>query len=296
MDWSQFEVISYNNGSSQWFDSNSLTGNFFEVRQDITTSKLESVVVASLDISSTPSLTLVDSVATDSAGEVDKPSSLIIGDIYLNPVDNVSDVTITYGGAVVVSQGEGQFLQATKSLEINTNPIDAIISIGKVSSNPGYLANTSIEAYKDGVDQSISTEVGSNGEMWFHQSADINEVKLSDANVYNFDTSINISDAIDVLRHIVDLDALTPGSNGYHAADVNNDGNINISDAIDILRHIVNLESINTFDLVDAEGDMVTQFDADTSVDAPTWTIIANGDVNMSGSFADGYVTTVDIA
>jgi len=41
---------------------------------------------------------------------------------------------------------------------------------------------------------------------------------------------------------------------------------------------------------------MVTQFDADTSVDAPTWTIIANGDVNMSGSFADGYVTTVDIA
>lgn len=296
LDWSQFEVINYNDGSSQWFNSKSLTSNFFEARQDIATSKLESVVVASLDISSTPSLTLVDSVVTNSAGEIDKPSSLIIGDIYLNPVDGISDVTITYGGAVVVSQGDGQFLQATKSLEINTNPIDAIISVGRISGDNGYLANTSVETYKGNIDQNVSTEVNGSGEMWFHQSTDMDEVKLSDANVYNFDTSINISDAIDVLRHIVDLEALTPGSDSYHAADVNNDGNINISDAIDILRHIVNLEAIDTFDLLDTDGGRVTQFDADASGNPPTWSIVANGDVNMSGSFADDYVMVVDMA
>ena len=291
LDWSQFEVINYNDNSTQWFDSKSQTSNYFEVRQDITTSKLESVVVASLDISSTPSLTLVDGVTTNGAGEVDHPSILKVGDVYLNPINSLNEVSLTYGGSVVTNQGDSQFVQATKSLEVNTKPIDAIISID--SSN--VLVNTNVEAYKAGVDQSVSTEVSSSGEMWFHQSVDIDEVKLSDSDVYNFDTSINISDAIDVLRHIVNLETLTPGSNGFHAADVDNDGNINISDAIDILRHIVNLESIDTFDLLDTNGDRVTEFDADSSGVVPTWTLVANGDVDSSGGFNDDYVVTVDI-
>ena len=110
---------------------------------------------------------------------------------------------------------------------------------------------------------------------------------------YDFD--INITDAIDVLRHIVDLEALTAGSSAFHAADVDNDNDIDISDAIDVLRHIVDLEAIDTFDLIDSNGARVTELDADISGE-PTWTLVANGDVDMSGSYADAYITQVDIA
>ena len=76
------------------------------------------------------------------------------------------------------------------------------------------------------------------------------------------------------------------------AIDSDSDG---ISDAIDILRHIVDLEAIDTFDLIDSEGNRVTELDANASGEAPTWTIIANGDVDMSGSFDDDYIVTSDI-
>jgi len=81
----------------------------------------------------------------------------------------------------------------------------------------------------------------------------------------------------------------------FHAADVDNDGSVNISDAIDILRHIVDLEAIDTFDLIDTNGARVTKLDANASGEAPTWTIVANGDVDLSGGFADAYVVTSDL-
>jgi len=69
----------------------------------------------------------------------------------------------------------------------------------------------------------------------------------------------------------------------------------NISDAIDILRHIVDLEAIDTFDLIDSDGNRVTQLDANASGEPPTWTIVANGDVDMSGSFAEDYIVSSEL-
>jgi hypothetical protein len=130
-----------------------------------------------------------------------------------------------------------------------------------------------------------------NASILITEAIDFDVVKVTPSNAYS--QSISISDAIDVLRHIVDLDSFTSGSAGYHAADVNNDGNISISDAIDILRHIVDLEAIDTFDIIDASGNLVTTLDANASDDAPTWTIVANGDVNMSSGFVDDYVIDI---
>jgi hypothetical protein len=154
------------------------------------------------------------------------------------------------------------------------------------------LTDTSVNLWKDGADTGTSVAVDS-GEISIANTVTFDTVKLAAANAYDFD--INITDAIDVLRHIVDLEALTAGSAGYHAADVDNNGTVNITDAIDVLRHIVDLETIDTFDVLDSSGARVTQLDADATGDAPTWTLVANGDVDMSGSFADDYVVTVDI-
>jgi hypothetical protein len=39
----------------------------------------------------------------------------------------------------------------------------------------------------------------------------------------------------------------------------------------------------------------VTLLDADSISSAPTWTLVANGDVDMNGSFDDAYVVTSDL-
>jgi len=103
--------------------------------------------------------------------------------------------------------------------------------------------------------------------------------------------AINISDAISVLRHIVDLDPIESSSVKYHAADVNNDGNVNISDAISILRHIVDLETLETFDLIDQQGNKVDRLSIETPLEIPEYYLISNGDVDFSGEF----ITSIDI-
>jgi VCBS repeat-containing protein len=181
---------------------------------------------------------------------------------------------------LIVSDGGAEITQQIDVM-IDYTPVDAIILTGENQ----YLHNATLNHIE-------APFTINNGELRVIEDSIIDTVKLEEA-AYDFD--INISDAIDVLRHIVDLEAFTPGSAGFHAADVNNDGSINISDAIEILRHIVDLEAIDTFDLIDTNGDRVTSLDANASGDAPTWTIVANGDADMSGEFADAYVTATDI-
>jgi hypothetical protein len=154
------------------------------------------------------------------------------------------------------------------------------------------LTNLTLGLYKDNTSLDKSVVID-NSSVLITESVTFDTVKLSATDAYDFD--INISDAIDVLRHIVDLQALTPDTAGYHAADVDNNGSVNISDAIDILRHIVDLETIDFFDVLDSSGARVTQLDVNASGDAQTWTLVANGDVDMSGSFADNYIVESDL-
>lgn len=89
-------------------------------------------------------------------------------------------------------------------------------------------------------------------------------------------SDIDIGDVISNLRHIVGLDTLT-GKEAL-AADVDNDTNIDISDVISQLRHIVGLDEINTFDVVNAEGNEV----GNTLADQTSAELILNGDVDLS--------------
>jgi hypothetical protein len=154
------------------------------------------------------------------------------------------------------------------------------------------LTDATINLWEGGNDTTKSVAVDA-GEISIVETVTFDTVKLTTtAEAYDFD--ITISDAIAVLRDIVDLDILT--GNAFHAADVDNSDTITISDAIAVLRDIVNLDTIDTFDLIDSSGNRVSELDANASGDAPTWTLVANGDVNMSGSFDSAYVTTLDIA
>jgi hypothetical protein len=293
LDWDQFEAIEYNDDTSETFEINKdYTGKLFLGMVTNDDGEFSKIVFSSLNTSSVPVLTLVDSVTTNGRGETDRPTEVDLATIYLNPLDSVSDVEITFGGTVAVNQGGDSFTQLSHSLEVVTKTYDAIISTAATDTTITKLTGASVNLWKDGADTGTSVAVDG-GEISIDSTVAFDAVKLSVADAYDFD--INITDAIDVLRHIVDLEALTAGSSAFHAADVDNDNDIDISDAIDVLRHIVDLETIDTFDVIDSAGARVTELDADYSGEAPTWTLVANGDVDMSGSYADAYVVQADI-
>ena len=147
------------------------------------------------------------------------------------------------------------------------------------------LDNISIHYYKDGVDTGVSSLV-ENGSIVFNESVDFDLVKLSVDNAYQGD--LNIIDMYAVLGSI----GSTIDTYQKHAADTDNDGVINIIDMYDVLADIS--QAPQTFDLVDEVGNLVTSLDT-SQVDTANWTIVANGDVNMSGGFGDGYVVSTDI-
>jgi len=178
-------------------------------------------------------------------------------------------------------------------LKVGNYSMADLYNIEQAANHTSLLTNNiSFDLYEDG-NNTNQNFVINQGELQINEIYSFDSIKIT--NTENYSQSINISDAIDVLRHIVDLEVITEGSYAYHAADVNNDGNINISDAIDILRHIVDLEAIDTFDLIDSDGNRVTQLNANASGEPPIWAIVANGDVDMSGSFADDYVVSSEL-
>jgi hypothetical protein len=154
-----------------------------------------------------------------------------------------------------------------------------------------YLDNITLDYFKDGVDTGVSTLVEGGG-ISFDQVLDFDAVKLSDVAAHT--SGIQADDAVAILRHIVALDSLDGNATGWNAADVNNDGVVAADDAVAVLRHIVALDNVDTFDLVDnTTGNRVTNLDPDAA--EGQWTIVANGDVNSSGSFNADYTVAVDI-
>jgi len=155
----------------------------------------------------------------------------------------------------------------------------------KVDAN-NYLDNTTLNLYHQGVDTTVSMVVD-NGAARANENIAFDAVKLSDSTAYNAD--ITISDAIGILRHIVGINTLNSNSHEFHAADIDNDNAVTISDAIDVLRDIVGIKKIDTFDLIDEQGERMTQLD--TGDVTANWNIVANGDVDLTGDFS----TTVAI-
>lgn len=191
----------------------------------------------------------------------------------------------------VINQGLGSLDVADKFIyKVANYAAHDLYDYEQALNHTSLLTNSiRFNLYQGGVDINQDLIIDNGELLSIERSSRFDAIRVEADSAYQQD--INITDAIDVLRHIVNLEKLDTGGTKYHAADVNNDDNINITDAINILRHIVNLETIDHFDLIDEQGNRVTQLDAShASSDTLEWAIVANGDVNLSGGFADDYI------
>jgi len=283
IDWSQFESLGGLTGNDDdWFKTDNLLGGGLflgETTEEDNASLLNGLTLTSLRTDE-PALTLVDNMTPSDERQVDLASSLDLMTLYLNPLDSVKSTAMTFSGLVAANQGAVELTQYASSVEMNTSRVHSLVK----TSSDTLLDQLTLNLWDQGMDLNQSIGINEGG-LKVDQTINFDAIKLSDPDAYDMD--LTIGDALDVLRHIVNLETLTGAS--YHAADVDNDDDIDIGDALDVLRHIVNLDTIDTFDLIDEAGNRVTQIEDTNPSVPPQWTLIANGDVDQSGSFAAGY-------
>jgi hypothetical protein len=185
---------------------------------------------------------------------------------------------------LLITSTDSKGLAYTEAFFIEVNDCGTKV----ISVNNKLLDNLTMNLFDQGVDLNQSVGI-TDGEIEVDQTINFDAIKLSNANAYTSD--LNIRDVMGVLKHIVNISSLE--GQAFHAGDVNNDDLIDIRDVMAILKDIVNIEKIDTFDLIDSSGDRVDQIEDGNPATLPEWTLIANGDVNQSGSFADDHIVQV---
>jgi len=118
IDWSKVEAIEYNDDSTEAYlsaeaaitdlDSATTFAKFFELNHSASTAdQFDTITITSLHISGNPPfITLVDDTDTTDRNFVDHDSENDLAYIYLNPIDSITSLDITFGGLVNINQGD----------------------------------------------------------------------------------------------------------------------------------------------------------------------------------------------
>jgi VCBS repeat-containing protein len=142
LDWTQIEIASYASGAvEKWYSytEESLTAvDWLNTPQGITTNfglthsddnvddttKFNELLIISIDVdqSDIPNLVLVDNVDTKPSipvDGVDHASSNDLVVIYLNPIDSITSLDLTYGGLININQGDTSVDQLDYTMTID---------------------------------------------------------------------------------------------------------------------------------------------------------------------------------
>jgi hypothetical protein len=118
LDWTKIEAIEYNDDSTEAYrsaeaaitdlDSSTTFSKFFALSHSQSTAdQFDTVTITSLHVSGNPPfLTLVDDTDTSAKSYVDHASENDLAYIYLNPIDSITSLDITFGGIVNINQGD----------------------------------------------------------------------------------------------------------------------------------------------------------------------------------------------
>jgi hypothetical protein len=193
--------------------------------------------------------------------------------------------TITY----TIADGNGA--ESTSTVTVDVASMGDGRYISDVDGNS--LTNFTISLFNNGNDTGVVLEVD-NGKVYLEDLA--NTVTFDsvvvNADVFDFAAAITTDDITALMKHKVGLDVLS--GNQLQAADVDNDIDVDGSDGWAMSGVVLNgLDLVNTFDLTNADGSLVTELSA--AVDGTGLTLVANGDINQSGDFDTDYVVGLDI-
>jgi len=118
LDWTQIEAIKYDDSTEAAYrsveaditdlDSSTTFSKFFALSHSQSTAdQFDTVTITSLHVSGNPPfLILVDDTDTSARSKVDHASENDLAYIYLNPIDSITSLDITFGGAVNINQGD----------------------------------------------------------------------------------------------------------------------------------------------------------------------------------------------
>jgi len=236
-------------------------------------------------------ISIVDTDITNDGPPFFITSEKLIGTFYMSPIADLETMNFSVKDMLVVTN-DGNIALDEYSVDIEVSSINATIQTDILN----YLDNISLHYFKDGIDTGVHTWVEDGG-IKFDQNVEFDAVKISVTEAYT--PGILADDAVAILKHIVfpETDLLDPDSASWHAADANNDGFVLADDAVAILKHIVFPETdlIDTFDLINnITGERITSLDM-SAAEVGDWSIVANGDVNLSGGFSDDFTIVIDI-
>jgi hypothetical protein len=204
---------------------------------------------------------------------------------YLGNLNFYGTDTITY----VISDGNGA--SATSTVTVDVASMGDGRDISDVNGNS--LTNFTISLFNNGVDTGVDLEVDQ-GKLYLEDLANTVtfDTVVVNADAFDFGNAITTDDIYALLNHKVGISTLS--GNQLQAADVDNDTDVDGSDGWAMSGVVLKgLDLVNTFDMTDADGNLVTELSA--AVDGAGLTLVANGDINQSGDFNADFVVSPDI-
>ena len=179
-----------------------------------------------------------------------------------------------------ISKGEwNDFSETDVNTYIIENPQGAYALKDTTSSGSTVLPDVNLNLIDT---SSASTAISiSSGSINIATDITITHVTLGSSSTHSYTSGVSLSDVGASLRHVVGMTTLT--GQALQAADVDNNGSVSLSDVGAALRHVVGMSIINTFDLVNESGELVTSLGP--SAGNLTLYLVENGDVSLDGAF-----------
>ncbi|SFV78063.1 EF hand domain/PKD domain protein [hydrothermal vent metagenome] len=261
--------------------NNSLTGTVFN--------NSNSYTQVCLDLNNSQSCELEEPSA-----QLDKQDQFVFNTISRYNQTDINLIAYNQDSTTLIQvfKQDGQFLSTPTANTTNTtsgnraslmSPATAN-SINIYSHNNKQLTNAVLKLYKEGQDTGETLTID-NGVISGDGDVEFDSIK-ADADAYQ--------DNMNMLDMYETLDRIGQDTNTVqnHAADTNNDGVINIIDMYAVLDSID--QDPQSFDLIDKDGQRVTNLNSLDNTQDNNLTLIANGDVNNSGSFKEDYTRDTD--
>jgi hypothetical protein len=210
------------------------------------------------------------------------PSVDNIISFYVKPKDGVSNLDIAYNGSLTANSNTNLYddIKIVVAESIETFNIAEQVAIDNIIvDNSGNSMNAAFTFIVDGNETGAELNIKDGG-VTVAVTETFDTIKLQDDSVYDF--GVDLNDVISSLKGVAGMTVLE--GKAHIAADLNNDGIVNLDDVIGLLKGVSGLTDLKEFNVVNDQNQKMDNFE---SFGASSWSLVAKGDIDLSGGFLD---------